>query len=79
MSQASTDKGIGFRVSRRLVLLIYGFAIVCTVILAIGVLLELFNANEGTPIRRSVWKLSCRRRSIVRSSAPLVGGASKSG
>ena len=51
MSHAGTDKSIGFRVARVLVLFIYGFAIVCTVILAMAFFLELFNANESDAVR----------------------------
>ena len=32
MSHAGTDKGTSFRIARVLVLFIYGFAIVCTMI-----------------------------------------------
>jgi hypothetical protein len=49
MSQADTDKVIGFRVGGVLVLFIYGFAIVSSVILAMAFFLQLFNANEATP------------------------------
>ena len=60
MSQAGADTRIGFRVGRAMVLFIYGFAIVCTVILAMAFFLELFNANEGTPFVQWVFRATDR-------------------
>ena len=78
MSQASADKGIGFRVSRVLVLFIYGFAIVCTVILAMAFFLELFNANEGTPFVQWVFRATDRIMQPFRGIFPAVEGESGS-
>jgi uncharacterized protein YggT (Ycf19 family) len=78
LSQASADKGIGFRVSRVLVLFIYGFAIVCTVILAMAFFLELFNANEATPFVRWVFRATDRIMQPFRGIFPTVEGESGS-
>jgi len=78
MSQASADEGIGFRVGRVLVLFIYGFAIVCTVILAMAFFLELFNANEGTPFVQWVFRATDRIMQPFRGIFPAVEGESGS-
>jgi uncharacterized protein YggT (Ycf19 family) len=78
MSQASADKGIGLRVSRVLVLFIYGFAIVCTVILAMAFFLELFNANEGTPFVQWVFRATDRIMQPFRGIFPAIEGESGS-
>ena len=70
MSHAGTDKNIGFRVARVLVLFIYGFAIVCSVILAMAFFLELFNANEGTSFVRWVFRATDRIMQPFRGSSP---------
>jgi hypothetical protein len=46
---ATQQAPTGLRVSKGIVMFVYGFAIACTVILAMAFFLELFNANEGTP------------------------------
>ena len=74
MSQAGTDQAIGFRVSRVLVLFIYGFAIVCTVILAMAFFLELFNANEATPFVRWVFRATDRIMQPFRGIFPAAEG-----
>jgi uncharacterized protein YggT (Ycf19 family) len=74
MSQTRTDQALGFRVSRVLVLFIYGFAIVCTVILAIAFFLELFNANEATPFVRWVFRATDRIMQPFRGIFPAVEG-----
>ena len=74
MSQARTDTGAGFRVARVLVLFIYGFAIVCTVILAMAFFLELFNANEATPFVRWVFRATDRIMQPFRGIFPPVEG-----
>ena len=78
MSQARTDTGMGFRVARVLVLFIYGFAIACTVILAMAFFLELFNANEGTPFVRWVFRATDRIMQPFRGIFPAVEGESGS-
>ena len=74
MSHAGTDEDIGFRVSRVLVLFIYGFAIVCTVMLAMAFFLELFNANEATPFVRWVFRATDRIVQPFRGIFPTVEG-----
>src|SRR6188474_2165428 len=74
MSHAGADKGIGFRVSRVLVLFIYGFAIACTVILAMAFFLELFNANEATPFVDWVFRATDRIMQPFRGIFPAVEG-----
>ena len=69
MSQVGTDTGAGIRVARVLVLFIYGFAIVCTVILAMAFFLELFNANEATPFVRWVFRATDRIMQPFRGSS----------
>ena len=76
--QAGADEHIGFRVSRVLVLFIYGFAIVCTVILAMAFFLELFNANEGTPFVQWVFRATDRIMQPFRGIFPAVEGESGS-
>ncbi len=78
MSHAGTDKGTGYRVARVLVLFIYGFAIVCTVILAMAFFLELFNANEATPFVRWVLRATDRIMQPFRGIFPAVEGESGS-
>jgi uncharacterized protein YggT (Ycf19 family) len=74
MSQASKGTSTGFRVARALVLFIYGFAIVCTVILAMAFFLELFNANEGTPFVQWVFRATDRIMQPFRGIFPTVEG-----
>ncbi len=78
MSHAGTDKNIGFRVARVLVLFIYGFAIVCSVILAMAFFLELFNANEGTSFVRWVFRATDRIMQPFRGIFPAIEGESGS-
>jgi uncharacterized protein YggT (Ycf19 family) len=78
MSQTSGEKTTGFRVARWLVLFIYGFAIVCTVILTMAFFLELFNANEGTPFVRWVFRATARIMQPFRGIFPAVEGESGS-
>ena len=78
MSEARSDQAVGFRVSRVLVLFIYGFAIVCTVILAMAFFLELFNANEATPFVRWVFRATDRIMQPFRGIFPAVEGESGS-
>ena len=78
MSHADTDKVTGFRVARVLVLFIYGFAIVCSVILAMAFFLELFNANEGTPFVGWVFRATARIMQPFRGIFPAIEGESGS-
>jgi uncharacterized protein YggT (Ycf19 family) len=78
MSRSGTDVGAGIRVSRALVLFIYGFAIVCTVILAMAFFLELFNANEGTSFVAWVFRATDRIMQPFRGIFPAIEGESGS-
>jgi uncharacterized protein YggT (Ycf19 family) len=78
MSKSGTGEAVGFRVSRVLVLFIYGFAIVCTVILATAFFLELFNANESTPFVQWVFRATDRIMQPFRGIFPTVEGESGS-
>jgi uncharacterized protein YggT (Ycf19 family) len=78
MSHAGADTGIGLRVARVLVLFIYGFAIACTVILAMAFFLELFAANEGTPFVQWVFRATDRIMQPFRGIFPAVEGESGS-
>ena len=78
MSHAGNEKSTGFRVARVLVLFIYGFAIVCTVILAMAFFLELFNANQGTPFVRWVFRATERIMQPFRGIFPAIEGESGS-
>ena len=74
MSQRNPEKDVGLRVSRVLVLFIYGFAIVCTVLLAMAFFLELFNANEATPFVRWVFRATDRIMQPFRGIFPAAEG-----
>ena len=78
MSHAGSDGGTGYRVARVLVLFIYGFAIVCPVILAMAFFLELFAANETTPFVRWVFRATDRIMQPFRGIFPAVEGESGS-
>ena len=70
-----TRPATGLRVSRVLVLFVYGFATACTVILAIAFFLELFNANEGTPFVAWVFRATDRVMQPFRGIFPAAEGA----
>jgi uncharacterized protein YggT (Ycf19 family) len=78
VSQANSGNDIGLRVSRVLVLFIYGFAIVCTVLLAMAFFLELFNANEATPFVQWVFRATDRIMQPFRGIFPAAEGESGS-
>ena len=78
MSHAGNEKSTGFRVARVLVMFIYGFAIVCTVILAMAFFLELFNANQSTPFVRWVFRATARIMQPFRGIFPAIEGESGS-
>jgi uncharacterized protein YggT (Ycf19 family) len=73
-SQVST----GSRIARGLVVFVYGFAIACTVILAMAFFLELFNANESTPFVDWVDRAATRIMQPFRGIFPPVEGESGS-
>ena len=64
----------GLRVSRAIVVFVYGFAIACTVILAMAFFLELFNANESTPFVQWVFRAMHRVMQPFRGIFPAVEG-----
>ena len=64
----------GLRVSRAIVMFVYGFAIACTVILAMAFFLELFNANESTPFVDWVFRATDRVMQPFRGIFPAVEG-----
>jgi uncharacterized protein YggT (Ycf19 family) len=74
MAQTSTSSDPGLRVSRVLILFVYGFAIACTIILAMAFFLELFNANEGTPFVQWVFRATDRIMQPFRGIFPASEG-----
>ncbi len=68
----------GSRIARGLVVFVYGFAIVCTVILAMAFFLLLFNANESTPFVEWVYRAAARIMKPFRGIFPPVEGESGS-
>jgi uncharacterized protein YggT (Ycf19 family) len=80
MSTGGHDAKIrpAYRVSRGIVLFVYGFAIACTVILAMAFFLELFNANESTPFVEWVFRATDRVMQPFRGIFPAVEGESGS-
>ena len=74
MAQTSTSSDPGLRVSRALILFVYGFAIACTIILAMAFFLELFNANEGTPFVQWVFRATDRIMQPFRGIFPATEG-----
>lgn len=73
---ASTPPGL--RISRWVVLFVYGLAIAATIILATDFFLELFNANETTPFVGWVDRASSRFMQPFRGIFPPVEGESGS-
>jgi uncharacterized protein YggT (Ycf19 family) len=76
--RAASEASPGLRISRGLVIFIYGFAIACTVILAMAFFLELFNANESTPFVEWVYRATDRIMKPFRGIFPPVEGESGS-
>ena len=72
MAQTTTSSDPGLRVSRVLILFVYGFAIACTIILAMAFFLELFNANEGTPFVQWVFRATDRIMQPFRGIFPAT-------
>jgi uncharacterized protein YggT (Ycf19 family) len=63
-----------YRVSRVLILFIYGLAITCIVILAIAFFLQLFNANATAPFVDWVYRAAKRIMQPFRGIFPSVEG-----
>ena len=78
MAHTTTSSDPGLRVSRVLILFVYGFAIACTIILAMAFFLELFNANEGTPFVQWVFRATDRIMQPFRGIFPATEGANGS-
>lgn len=74
----TTSSDPGLRVSRVLILFVYGFAIACTIILAMAFFLELFNANEATPFVQWVFRATDRIMQPFRGIFPATEGESGS-
>ena len=63
-----------YRISRALILFVYGFAIACIVILAIAFFLQLFNANTTAPFVDWVYRAAKRIMQPFRGIFPSVEG-----
>jgi uncharacterized protein YggT (Ycf19 family) len=71
--QAATRRvGPAYRISRALILFVYGFAIACIVILAIAFFLQLFNANTTAPFVDWVYRAAKRIMQPFRGIFPSV-------
>jgi uncharacterized protein YggT (Ycf19 family) len=76
MSQPSQAPraGAAYRISRALILFVYGFAIACIVILAIAFFLQLFDANDEASFVDWVYRASGRIMQPFRGIFPSVTG-----
>src|SRR5215218_2233076 len=72
--QAARRVGPAYRISRALILFVYGFAIACIVILAIAFFLQLFKANDTAPFVDWVYRASRRIMQPFRGIFPSVTG-----
>ena len=73
--QAATRRvGPAYRISRALILFVYGFVIACIVILAIAFFLQLFNANTTAPFVDWVYRAAKRIMQPFRGIFPSVEG-----
>ena len=72
--QAARPVAPAFRISRALILFVYGFAIVCIVILAIAFFLQLFNANQTAPFVDWTYRAAKRIMQPFRGIFPSVEG-----
>ena len=63
-----------YRISRGLILFVYGFAIACIVILAMAFFLQLFNANRTAPFVDWVYRAATRIMQPFRGIFPSVEG-----
>ena len=66
--------GPAYRISRALILFVYGFAIVCIVVLAMTFFLQLFNANTTAPFVDWVYRAARRIMQPFRGIFPSVEG-----
>jgi uncharacterized protein YggT (Ycf19 family) len=76
MSHQAHARRVGpvYRISRGLILFVYGFAIVCIVILAMAFFLQLFNANATAPFVDWVYRAAKRIMEPFRGIFPSVEG-----
>ena len=76
MSHQARARRVGpiYRISRGLILFVYGFAIVCIVILAMAFFLQLFNANATAPFVDWVYRAAKRIMEPFRGIFPSVEG-----
>jgi uncharacterized protein YggT (Ycf19 family) len=72
--QSPRSASPAYRVSRVLILFVYGFAITCIVILAIAFFLQLFNANATAPFVDWVYRGAKRIMQPFRGIFPSVEG-----
>ena len=72
--QAARRVGPAYRISRALILFVYGFAIVCIVILATAFFLQLFKANTTAPFVDWVYRAARRIMQPFRGIFPSVEG-----
>ena len=72
--QAARPVGPAYRISRALILFVYGFAIACIVILAMAFFLQLFNANTTAPFVDWVYRAARRIMQPFRGIFPSVEG-----
>ena len=72
--QAARRVGPAYSISRVLILFVYGFAIVCIVILAMAFFLQLFNANTTAPFVDWVYRAAARIMQPFRGIFPSVEG-----
>jgi len=76
MSHQAAPNRVGpvYRISRALILFVYGFAIACIVILATAFFLQLFNANTTAPFVDWVYRAARRIMQPFRGIFPSVEG-----
>ena len=76
MSHQAAPRRVGpvYRISRALILFVYGFAIACIVILAIAFFLQLFKANTTAPFVDWVYRAAKRIMQPFRGIFPSVEG-----
>jgi uncharacterized protein YggT (Ycf19 family) len=72
--QAVRPVGPAYRISRALILFVYGFAIACIVILATAFFLQLFTANTTAPFVDWVYRAARRIMQPFRGIFPSVEG-----
>ncbi len=76
MSSQTNVRRVGpaYRISRALILFVYGFAIACIVILAMAFFLQLFNANTTAPFVDWVYRAAKRIMQPFRGIFPSIEG-----